>query len=36
MERDSHNPICIVEGLLNSIAMMNVNVQIEDSGVNFE
>lgn len=36
MEADSEYSICVIECLLHSIPMMNVNIQIQDSRVNFQ
>jgi hypothetical protein len=36
VERDCHNPVSSVESFLNTIAMMNVNVNVEDTGLEAE
>lgn len=33
VEGDSHDPVCEVESLLNSVAMVNINVNVEHSWV---
>ena len=36
MKTNSHDSICIVESLLNTIAMMNINIKIEYPGIHFK
>lgn len=36
METDSHHSVCQVEGLLNAIAVMHININIQHSSVNFK
>lgn len=36
MEGNSHHSVGIVECLLHSISVVDVNVQVENSGVNFQ
>ena len=36
MKTDSHHSICIVKSFLNSISMMNINVKVKDSRINFQ
>merc|ERR1719300_2271443 len=36
VEADGHNPVCCVEGLLNPITMMDVDIYVENSLVIFQ
>lgn len=36
VERDGHNPVCGIEGFLDTVSMMDVNVDVEHSLVKAE
>ena len=36
MKADSHDPVSMIERLFNSIPMMNVNIEVKHSWVDFE
>jgi len=36
MKRHSHDSICVIEGLFNTISVMHINIQVKDSWINFK
>lgn len=36
VKRTGHNPVCQVESLLNSVSMMNININVKYSLIGFE
>lgn len=36
VKRAGHNPVCQIKGLLNSVSMMNININVKYSLIGFE